>query len=465
MSLTYTPKPYQTNMLRYAFSTPRCALFAGMGLGKTITALTLLQALDSLGEGPALVLAPLRVAASTWPREARKWRHLQGFHVQPIVGGTAQRERALATSAPVYTINYDNLPWLITHFYDRHWPFTTIVADEATRLKNFRLRQGGKRTQALAAVAHLAHVQRFINLTGTPTPNGLLDLWGQIWFLDRGQRLGRSFSAFRERYFRARRVGADPHAVQYEALPGAKESILNAIADICYTVEAREHFDLREPIVREVLVTLPLPARRAYHEIEKNFLTELENGANIEAANTGAKVLKCLQIASGALYTAAAGKAWHVLHTEKIDALRSILEEAAGAPVLLAYHFKSDAAEIKRAFPYAKTLDQDPATIDAWNAGKILLLIAHPQSAGHGLNLQDGGNILVFYTCWWNLETYAQMVERIGPVRQAQSGHNRPVFVYHIIAQDTLDDMVLARLRSKASLQQAVVDYMKGKQL
>lgn len=458
---TFTPRVYQRAIIQHILRTPRCAVWAGMGMGKSVATLTALDMLALLDPAPALVLAPLRVAASTWPDEARKWEHLRGVIVVPVVGDAAQRRAALKQPATVYTTNYENLPWLIEHFGDA-WPFHTVVADESTRLKSFRLRQGGKRAQALAAIAH-RKIGRFIELTGTPSPNGLVDLWGQLWFLDRGVRLGRSFSAFRNRWFQSVQLGADRNAVRLDPLPFAQTQIEDRLRDLCIALEAKDYFDIAQPIINTIRVHLPTKARQMYREMEREMFLALDSGAEVEAFNAASKTIKCLQLANGAIYTDETGDTWEEAHDVKLQALQEVVEEAAGMPVLVAYHFKSDLVRLQRALPQGRLLDSNPQTIRDWNAGKIPVLFAHPASAGHGLNLQDGGNILAFFGHWWDLEQYQQIVERIGPTRQAQAGHNRPVFIHHIVAADTVDEIVMARRESKREVQDLLLDAMKNR--
>ena len=449
----WTPRGYQPPVIEHILATPRCAIWAGMGLGKTVSTLTALDALFLAGEDrPALVLSPLRVARSTWPEEARKWRHLRHVSVVPVVGTEAERRAALRLDASVYATNYENLPWL-TEYFGARWPFRTLVADESTKLKGFRLRQGTKRAKALARIAH-THITRFIELTGTCAPNGLTDLWGQLWFLDQGQRLGRTFDAFRTRWFQQNYDGFG-----YRAMPHAQQEIQERLRDICLTVDARDWFDLREPIVNNIYVDLPPAARRMYREMEKQMFTEI-SGHGVEAVNAAARTGKCLQLANGAAYVDDAGN-WKEVHDAKLAALDDIIEEAAGAPVLVAYQFKSDLARLLRAFPQGRVLDKDPQTIGEWNAGRIPVLFAHPASAGHGLNLQDGGNILAFFGLNWNLEERLQILERIGPVRQLQAGHDRPVFIHNILARDTVDELVLERIETKREVQDILLDAMK----
>jgi SNF2 family DNA or RNA helicase len=454
----FTPREYQGAIIEHALDIQRAGIWAGMGMGKTVSTLTALDVLELVEPGPALVVAPLRVASSTWPDEAKKWRHLRNIEVSAVVGTPDERRAALRRPASVYTTNYEQLPWLVEHYGDK-WPFRKIVADESTKLKGFRLSQGTQRARALGKVAH-KHASRFIELTGTPSPNGLQDLWGQAWFLDAGVRLGRSYQAFIDRWFRAERVGNDPHAVKLEPLPFAREQIEDKLRDICISLDARDYFDIGEPIVNVIRVELPAKARQLYRDMEREMFMEID-GSEVEAFNAASKTIKCLQLANGAVYTDDSCSTWSEVHDVKLQALEEIVEEAAGMPVLVAYHFKSDLARLQRAFPRGRVLDADPQTIRDWNAGKIPVLFAHPASAGHGLNLQDGGNILAFFGHWWNLEEYQQIVERIGPTRQAQAGHDRPVFIHHIVAAGTVDELVMARRDSKRAVQDLLLEAMK----
>lgn len=462
---TYTPHPYQHLITDHEINTQRCNVWAGMGLGKTVSTLTALEDLFMCGEltHPTLVLAPLRVARSTWPDEADKWDHFRNIEVQPIVGTAKQRLAALQnTNASVFTTNYDNLVWLVNH-YGHAWPFDTVIADESTRLKSHRTRGGGLRAAALAKVAH-RYVKRWVNLTGTPAPNGLLDLWGQNYFVDKGARLGATFTAFKNRWFDCKlaahqQVAEGIPRVIVEPRPYAMEQIQQQLQDVTIALDPADWFDLQEPVHRVVRVDLPSKARQLYREMEKEYYIEIE-GQGIEALSASAKQIKCLQIASGAVYTDE-GNAWREIHDAKLQALDSIIAEAAGMPVLVTYHWKHDLYRIQKAFPRARVLDNNPQTIRDWNAGKIPILVSHPQSAGHGLNLQDGGNIIVFFSHWWDLEPHQQIIERIGPVRQMQAGHNRPVFIYHIIVDRTLDTVVLQRQETKRDRQDLLIEYFK----
>ena len=423
-----------------------------MGGGKTVSTLTALDTLSLVEEVlPALVLAPLRVARSTWPEEVKKWPHLAHLRVSVITGTPKQRERALAAEADIYCTNYDNLVWLRDTLGDG-WPFKTIIADEATRLKSFRIRQGSKRAAALGKVAH-THVSRFVNLTGTPAPNGVKDLWGQTWFLDKGERLGRTFSAFEQRWFYK---GYDGFSLQ--PYDHTQAEVQDRLRDICLTVKG---LDVDEPIVAPQWVDLPPAARGLYATMEKDFYAELESG-EVEAANAAVKTQKLLQLANGAIYVDDEHN-WEAVHSAKLEALDSVIEEANGASVLVAYHFKHDLQRLRDRYPKARVLDADPNTIKDWNAGRVQLLFAHPASAGHGLNLAEGGNILAFYGVNWNLEEYLQIIERVGPMRQKQAGLDRPCLIYPILARGTMDEVVVERLTSKRSVQDILLEALKRK--
>lgn len=461
MKKQFIPRPYQERALEHMLENPRNALWASMGMGKTVTTLTYLDWLNLSEPTKTLVIAPKRVAAATWVDESEKWNHLNNVKVSPILGAQAERVAALKSDANIFTINYENLPWLI-EYLGKDFDFDTIVADESTRLKSYRGRGGGKRANALAKVAH-THACRFIELTGTPSPNGLIDLWGQIYFLDAGERLGRSYSAFIDRWFKTISIGGNQFAKRYEPQEYAQVQIQCALRDICLTLDAKDYFVLGEHINVTVEVELPSRVRDMYNKMEKEMFFEIAS-TEFEAMNAAAKTIKCLQIANGAIYPPDAGN-FVELHDAKIQALESIINEASGMPVLVAYHFKSDLARLLKAFPQGKHLDDNPQTIRDWNASKIPVLFAHPASAGHGLNLQDGGNILAFFGHWWNLEEYQQIIERIGATRQKQAGHDRPVFIYHIVAKDTVDEIVMQRRESKREVQDLLLEAMKRRKI
>lgn len=460
----FIPRPYQPQAIEFMLTHPRCGLFAGMGMGKTITTYTLIDRLLLSGEinGPILVLAPLRVACSTWPEEQAKWAHLTGIKVEAITGTPPERVAAMRRKADVYCTNYENIPWLVETLGGR-WPFAMVIADESTRLKGFRTRQGTARSRALASVAFKS--KRFVLLTGTPAPNGLIDLWGQLWFIDQGQRLGRTFEAFKQRWFKQ-----DPNGFSIQPLPFAQDQIQDAIRDVCLTLDPTDWFDLEAPVVVPRYVDLPARAHLLYQTMEKELFIELVEG-EAEALNAAAKTNKLLQLANGAVYldrdadgdSAPTSKEYVTIHDEKIEALKSIVEELAGAPLLVAYKFRSDLSRLRQAFPKGRVLDKNPMTLVEWNHGEIPVLFAHPASAGHGLNLQDGGHHIAFFGHDWNLEEYQQILERIGPVRQMQAGYKRAVILYQIIARNTVDEIVIARRESKRDVQDLLLEAFKRK--
>lgn len=464
--ILFTPREYQRPIIEHMFAHRRSAVFAGMGMGKTTSALTAIEGefLSGTESKPALVLAPLRVAQNTWPDEAAKWEHLSDIEVRPIVGTAIERMNALRDrNANVFTINYENIPWLVEKLNGK-WPFGRVIADESTKLKSFRLRQGGVRAQAIARVAH-TQVNTWTNLTGTPNPNGLIDLWGQTWMLDAGVRLGRTFTGFTERWFRP---SYDGYGI--EPLPFAQEQIEDRLRDLCLALDPRDYFDLAEPIENTIYVDLPKAARIKYTEMERELYTQIE-GHEIEAFNAGALTQKLLQLASGAVYidpmvgddSSPRSKEWREVHDIKMQALEDVMEEAAGMPVLVAYHFRSTRDRLQKHFKRCRLFDKDPQTLRDWNAGKIRMMACHPASAGHGLNMQDGGNIICHVDHDWNLENFDQINERLGPMRQLQAGHNRNVFHYYIVARDTMDEAVVARRKTKGKIQSLLMQALKRK--
>lgn len=483
--MLYYPRPYQQLIRSFALERNRCNIFASPGMGKTGAGLDIFESRRLMGQAQRmLVLAPKRVALTSWPDEVKKWWITFGhLKIAAAVGGEQERIAALKSGADIVTINYENIPWLIETVGDA-WDFDMVFADESTRLKGLRVSvqrrqradgswgpeflvgQGAERAKALAQVVFDRKVKYWINATGSPAPNGIVDLWGQQWFIDRGQRLGNSFDAFSQRWFRAV-PGGDGYS-DIEPLPYAQREVEDLLRQTSITVDAKDWFDLEEPIERHVFVDLPPKARKQYREMEKELFTEIEllgGIAAVEVFNQGSKVQKCLQIASGALIYDDE-RNWTEIHDEKIEALRSIYEETGGEPLLVAYQHKADLYRILKAFPKARYLDDKPKTQHDWNDGKIRMLVCHPASAGHGLSLQHGGRILVDFASGYNLEHDEQILERIGPTRQAQSGYKRSVFRYRIVARDTLEEhSVLPRLAEKISVQESFKRAMKVRKI
>jgi hypothetical protein len=458
----YTPRAFAPLAMRHMAEVERCALWAKPGMGKTSITMTFLDHLHNVvGEdAPTLVLAPLRVARDTWANEASKWQHLAGMEVVPVVGDVKQRAAALRREAQVYTTNYDNLVWLREHFTNtgKAWPFRTVVADESTKLKSFRLRQGGIRAQALAKVAH-KDVRRWVNLTGTPASNGLEDLWGQTWFLDAGQRLGRTFSAFRERWFRPMKTG-NSQFHQWRAAEHAADDIHARLSDICLTLDPKDWFDLQDPIVNVVEVNLPPTAKIKYREMERELFTMI--GAHeVEALVAAAKYGKCLQMAAGAVFLED-GVTWVKLHDEKLDALQELVEATGDDPLLVSYHYTHEFTRLRERFPDALNLSNE-RDLAAAQAGQGKVWLGHPASMGHGVDgLQEHCNTVVFFAQDPNLEYHDQILERVGPMRQFQAGKDRPVFLHYLVAKGTIDELEMTRRKTKRSVQDALMDYMKG---
>lgn len=471
----YVPKVYQGPGTAHLLEHDRCALWAGMGTGKTSIVLTALDALYLAGETqPTLVVGPLRVARSVWANEVRKWEHLRDLSVVPIIGSEKDRLVAMRQDAPIYTTNYENLESLLEYWGER-WPYRTVVLDEATRVKGVRLSfrtstkgkefiagQGTKRAGALARIAH-SKIKRIWELTGTPAPNGLVDLWGQIWFLDAGRRLGRNITDFKKRWFVKSEGEYGSHPSEY-----AEKQIYAALADICLTIEGKDYFDLREPVINNVYVDLPPKARRLYQEMERDMFIQLETHS-AEAFNAAAKTQKLLQLACGAVYvdplaeddSSPRSKEWKEVHDEKLQALDSIVSELNGAQVLVVYEFRSDLARLRKAFPKARVLDTQQDE-DDFKAGKFQVLLLHAASGGHGIDgFQNVCADICFFGHNWNLEQRLQVVERIGPVRQSQAGFDRHITIHNILARDTVDEVVLARIASKRSVQDLLLDAMK----
>jgi hypothetical protein len=364
--MRYEPHAYQDDITDRILNNPNLAIWAGMGMGKTAATLTAISCLQMVDPMPALVLAPKLPASVTWPDEIKKWDHLKHLRCSIIVGTAAERQAALRREADIYCMNYDNLPWLLEQL--KKWPFKIVVADESTRLKSFRHRGGGKRAYALARVKANKHIDRFIALTGTPAPNGVIDLWGQQWFIDMGRRLGQTFTDFRNRWFTPRNSGLgfmlwDPH-------PRALGEIRELVKDTCFSYEAEDYFDIEKPISIPLYVDLPPAARRIYDGMEKDFYSEIA-GTDFEAANAGVKSVKCLQIAGGAIYNnedEGHYRSWQHIHDAKIDMLHSVVEEAAGEPLLVAFQFNHEMERILKAFPQAQLLTHK--AIPEWNRGR-----------------------------------------------------------------------------------------------
>ena len=445
--MSFTPYPHQAAGIDWIINRPACALFWGMGTGKTVTTLTAIDLLlyDYLEDGPVLVIAPKRVAEHTWSREAEKWPHLQHLRVSRVMGTAKQRLDALTVSADIYVINRENVVWLIEYLGDR-WPFQIVVIDELSSFKS----NTAKRFKALRRVR--GRIKRIIGLTGTPRPNSLEDLWPEIYLLDQGARLGRTLGAFRSRFLVPEKMNG--HIVySYREREGAAAEVYDRLADICMSIRKEDVLSLPGQIYEDVELTAPPALLKQYKQFERDAVLEcLDDGGEIMAGTQAALTNKLLQFANGAIYDMD-GQA-HELHTVKLDALEELIEEAGGDPVLVLYAYKHDADRIRQRIT-CRGLDK-PEDIDAWNRGEIPVALAHPASIGHGLNLQYGGHITIWYGLTWSLELYQQANERLN-----RPGQTQVCRVYHLILKGTHDERVLKALTNKDKGQAAAIEALR----
>lgn len=441
--MRYRPHNYQQTATRFILDHHEAAILLGMGLGKSVITLTAIWQLllDYFTVSRVLVVAPLRVARDTWPAQVAKWDHLQGLSVAVAVGTKADRLDALAKSAMVTVINRENIPWLVNQL-GGSWPFDMVIIDELSSFKNHR----AKRFTALVKMR--PHVKRWVGLTGTPAANGLMDVWAQFRLLDGGQRLGRFITRYRERWF----VPDKRNGMQvftYKPRAGAEDEIYGAIGDMTLSMRTTDHLQLPELTVTTMPVVLEPKERRVYEQLKSDLVLDLD-GATIDAANAAALSGKLLQLASGAIYTS--DGQWTAAHDRKLDALEDLVEAANGSPLLAAYWFAHDRERITARFPQAREL-KTSAEIEAWNKGEITLGLIHPASAGHGLNLQSGGHLLVWFSLTWSLELYQQTNARLY-----RQGQLEPVTITHLVAEGTLDEAVLKALDTKDATQAALID-------
>lgn len=433
--------PYQLSALQTVLSKNKCALFLDMGLGKTATTLTAISdMIDDFFIDRVLIVAPLRVANSVWKQEAEKWEHLQHLNISICTGSDKERNEALNSDADIHIINRENIPWLVTN---RKWKWDALVIDESSSFKS----HSARRFKALKKITK--HLQSVILLSGTPSPNSLMDLWSQIYLIDNGKRLGRTISNYRQRFFTVDYMGYN-----YIVKDDSEDKIKSLIKDIAITMEAKDYLDLPDRIDQIEYVEFPKEAKAQYKELEKEFLLSLENETDIEAPTSAALSNKLLQMCNGAIYDEK--KNIHEIHGAKIKTLKEIIEDNPNENFLIAYNYKSDLQRIQKAFPKAIKLSKDTKEIDKWNEGKIKMLLAHPASAGHGLNLQKGGNVVIWFGLNWSLELYQQFNARLH-----RQGQEKPVRVIHIVAKGGLDQKVMLALKNKAKTQQELIDYLK----
>ena len=444
--MKYNPHNYQTYATEFMIKNPVSAVFLDMGLGKTVVTLTAINEMcrDSFLVSKVLVIAPLRVARDTWPAEIEKWNHLKGLTYAVAVGTEAERRAALLQNASVYIINRENLCWLIE---DSGLPFDfdMVVIDELSSFKSHR----AKRFKSLLKAR--PRIKRIVGLTGTPSTNGLMDLWAEFRILDLGKRLGRYITHYRQNYFIPdKRNGMV--VFSYKPLPGAEEAIYKQIDDITISMKAEDYLDMPDCIYNEVKVKLDQKERKVYNTLKKEMVVSI--GADeVDASNAAVLSNKLSQLANGAIYSD--DKKVISIHDRKLDALEDLIEAANGKPVLVAYWFKHDFERIKKRFD-VREIKSSKDIVD-WNNGQIPVAVIHPASAGHGLNLQAGGSTLIWYGITWSLELYQQTNARLW--RQGQK--SEAVIIHHIIAEKTVDEQIMVALNKKEKTQSALIDAVR----
>lgn len=449
--MQFIPHNYQTYCINRILTDSSLGLFLDMGLGKTVITLTAVNELmyHRFEVNKVLVIAPKKVAETTWSTEAQKWDHLKHLRISKIIGTTQQRIRALNTPADIYVINRENVPWLVD--YDRNaWRFDMVVVDELSSFKSNK----AQRFKSLCYVR--PHIKRFVGLTGTPASNGLIDLWAQVYLIDQGVRLGQKITHFRSRYCECETHGG--HFTTYSMKPGAEDAIKNAISDICISMKAADYLTLPDCITVDVPVHLDAKAKKQYAEFEKNMLLQIDENT-LDAGTAAVLSGKLMQFANGAIYSAE--KEIVTVHDCKLDVLAEVIEALNGQHALLFYNFQHDLTRIKERFAKSglniRQLQTDKDQQD-WNDGEIDILLAHPASAGYGLNLQQGGHHIIWFGLNWSLELYEQANKRLH-----RQGQKDKVIIHRLITQGTRDVDVANALKGKADIQNVLLDALKAR--
>lgn len=452
--MLFKPHKYQEYCIERLILDPYLALMLDMGLGKTVITLSAIEELkyNRWAVQRPLIVAPKKVAEATWQTEAARWDHLQHLRFSLIAGPLNRRIRALAAPADVYIISRNNIAWLVD-YYKAGWPFDMVVLDESSSFKNHR----SKRFQALRRVR--PHIRRLVELTGTPAPNGLADLWAQVYLLDQGARLGRTLTAYRAAYFTEDWARPGQMYRTYTPQSGAQQSVQAAISDICISMQAADYLSLPDLILHNIPVALDAAAQKAYDKLEATYLLQV-NQTEITAGSAAVLNGKLLQLCSGAAYDAEGQIAQ--IHGCKLAALAETVERLNGAHAIIFYWFKHEPDRIMdalRDMGLRVRTYRGPAEAEAWNAGEIDLLLAHPASCGYGLNLQTGGNHIIWYTLPnWNLELYQQANKRLH-----RQGQERPVYVHRLLVQGGLDEDMATGLESKGDVQDALMQALKAR--
>lgn len=450
--MIYEPYPYQQYCAARIVADAAVGLFLDMGLGKTVITLDAINTLryDRWAVQRVLIIAPKKVAEGTWTKEAQKWEHLRHLRISAVLGSQQKRLRALATPADIYVINRDNVAWLVDYFKNA-WPFDMVVLDESSSFKNSQ----SKRFKALKLVR--SRINRLVELTGTPASNGLIDLWAQIYLLDGGARLGRTLGQYRERFFDPDKRSRT-QIFSYTPKDGSMEYIQQAIGDICVSMKAEDYLNLPDRMFDDVPVVLDDKARKAYRQLERDLLLDLDEG-QITAASAGVLTGKLLQLCNGAVYDSE--KRPLAIHNCKVEAFLEVLEQLNGQHCLVFYNFQHDRDRLLAALEplgLRVRVYQNAADEDAWNAGEIDVLLAHPASCAYGLNLQNGGHHVVWFGLTWSLEQYEQANKRLH-----RQGQRHPVIVHHLVVQGGMDEDVIESLRAKGDTQEALMDALKAR--
>lgn len=454
--MKYVPHAYQAFCINYIKTHPVSALFLDMGLGKTVITLTAIRdlMLDELLVTKTLVIAPLRVARDTWPAETRKWDHLNDLDISVIVGDLRVRESAVSKSALIYIINRENIKWLV-EYYERNgiqWGFDCVVIDELSSFKNYH----SQRFKWLRKMRPF--VKRWIGLTGTPSSNGLMDLWAEIGILDGGQRLGRFIGRYRDAYFKPSSMNPNTGVVySYAPREGAEQQIYDRISDITISMKALDYLEMPECVYVNHEVQMSDQEKKLYDQLKSDLIIPLEDG-DIDAANAAALSNKLQQLSNGAVYDE--NGIVRVVHKRKLEMLEDMIEAANGQPVLIAYWFKHDHQRIMEhltACGYSPRDIRESEDIKDWNTGKMAVALIHPASAGHGLNIQEGGHILIWFGLTWSLELYQQTNARLW-----RQGQRDTVTIHHIVCENTVDEDVLNALSSKNVTQEKLIAAVKA---
>lgn len=452
--MEFIPHEYQKHCLQRIIDTKKIGLYIDMGLGKTVTTLTAVKELkyERLQVRKVLVIAPKKVAESTWSKEKDKWDHTKMLRVSKVLGSTAKRIQALNTPADLYIINRENVVWLVD-YYRNAWPFDMVVIDESSSFKNHK----SKRFKALASIS--GKITRLVELTGTPSPNGLEDLWAQVYLLDGGERLEKRYTQFRERYFNPGDRGQNI-IYNYKPKLGSEQAILDKISDICISMKSEDYLQLPDLIEDVIHVELDPKARKAYNDLERQMVLALpEEEDEISVTSAAALSNKLLQLANGAVYDE--GHSVHSVHDCKIEAFMELVESLNGKPALVFYNFQHDKDRIKAALEKTGLRVRElktPQDENDWNAGQIDILLAHPASCAYGLNLQQGGNHVIWFGLTWNYELYSQANKRLH-----RQGQTEKVIIHHLVCSGTRDEDVMEAISRKDDVQNWVMESLKAR--